>query len=148
MSLSAPEVAAVLREGLGTVFPASASAAQVAIDGDQLRLRSVVPLRELGGDAIPSLVGGLITDKDTVEIAGILEVVRPGVGQFRVRELHVRRIDIPPRLIPPLMRSLRSRQMNADALADDAVGLPLPKTIADVRVARGKLTLYKSVSKP
>jgi hypothetical protein len=148
VTLNASDVALLLASGLDRIFPSSAGSAQVAIDDDLLRLRAVVPLRELGGDAIPSLVGGLLTDRDTVEIGGTLEMLRPGIAQLRVRELRVRSIGIPPRLIPPLMRTLRGRSLRRDSLAADAVGVPLPKSVADVRVSRGRVTLYKSVSKP
>jgi hypothetical protein len=148
VTLTAPEVAAVLSNSLGGILPSAISTAQVAIDDDVLRVRAPAPRKALGTNIIPGLVGGLLGDRDTVEVGGSLEVVRPGVGQFRVREMRVRSIQIPPRLIPPLMRSLRSKTMDSDSLADDAVGVPLPKSIADVRVSRGRLTLYKSVSKP
>lgn len=148
VTVTAADLAAVLSSGLSRALPASASSAGVAIDDDLVRLRAVIPLRELGGDAIPSLIGGVLTDRDTVEMAGTLDLARTGVAEYRVRELRVRSIDVPPRLIPPLMRSFRNRARQTDSLADDAVGIPLPKSVADLRVARGTVTLYKTAPKP
>jgi hypothetical protein len=147
VTVSAADLAAVLSGGLARALPASANSAQVAIDDNLVRLRAVIPLRELGGDGIPALIGGVLTDRDTVEMAGTLELAHAGVAQYRVRELRVRSIDIPPRLIPPLMRSLRNRAMQRDSLPGDAVGIPLPRSVADVRVSRGQVTLYKAVPK-
>ena len=147
VSLNASEVADVLSNSIGTVFPIEENGTQLRIDDDLLRIRTVLPLRALGGKDIPDIVGCVLSDRDTVEIAGSMELLRPGLGQFRARQLNVRGIDIPPRLIPPLVRNLRKGQKTTDSLSSDGIGVPLPRSVADIRVSRGKLTLYKAVPK-
>lgn len=145
ISLGAGDLAGFLAEGLGRVLPQSASGVQVAIVDDVLRVRSEIPLRELGGKALPEFVSDMLTARDTVEMAGVLEMVRPGLAQFRVREVIVRGIALPPRVVPPLLSALRKSAPQRDSIATDAVALTLPKSVADVRVSRGRVTLYKSV---
>lgn len=145
ITLGAGDLAGFLAEGLGRVLPQSASGMQVAIVDDVLRVRSEIPLRELGGKALPEFVSDLLSERDTVEMAGVLEMVRPGLAQFRVREVIVRGIALPPRVVPPLLSALRKSAPQRDSIAADAVALTLPKSVADVRVSRGRVTLYKSV---
>ena len=145
ITLGAGDLAGFLAEGLGRVLPQSASGVQVAIVDDVLRVRSEIPLRELGGKALPEFVTGLLSARDTVEMAGVLEMVHPGLAQFRVREVIVRGIALPPRVVPPLLRALRRSAPQRDSIATDAVALTLPKSVADVRVSRGRVKLYKSV---
>lgn len=148
VTLGSAELASLIASGLSGALPSSARDAQVAVDDDLVRVRAVVPLSALGGGAVAALIGGAVSDRDTVELAGSLEMVRAGVAQFRVRELRVRSIEVPPRLIGPLMRTLRSRTVAADSISENGVAVPLPKSIADIRVARGKVTLYKTAPKP
>lgn len=145
ITLGAGDLAGFLAEGLGRVLPQSASGVQVAIVDDMLRVRSEIPLRELGGKALPEFVSDLLSARDTVEMAGKLEMVHPGLAQFRVREVIVRGIALPSRVVPPLLSALRKSAPQRDSIASDAVALTLPKSVADVRVSRGRVTLYKSV---
>lgn len=145
VTLGAGDLAGFLAEGMGQVLPQSAQGVQVAIVDDLLRVRAEIPLKELGGTALPEFVSDMLTSRDTVEMAGKLEMVRPGLAQFRVREVIVRGITLPPRVVPPLLSSLRKRAQR-DSIASDAVALQLPKSVSDVRVSRGRVTLYKSVA--
>ncbi|MEO7363784.1 MAG: hypothetical protein ABI120_25860 [Gemmatimonadaceae bacterium] len=145
ITLGAGDLAGFLAEGLQQVLPQSASSVQVAIVDDVMRVRSEIPLRELGGKALPEFVSDLLSARDTVEMAGVLEMVRPGLAQFRVREVIVRGIALPPRVVPPLLGALRKSAPRRDSIATDGVAITLPKSVADVRVSRGRVTLYKSV---
>ena len=145
ISLSAPEVAALLAGGMSKALPPSASRSEIAIVDERLLLRSVVDLRDVAGDgALRQLLGVALDGRDTLRLAGTLDLVRPGLAQFRVRELRIRGINVPPRLIPSLIAPMR-RAVAAESLPPDALPIPLPKAVADVRVANGKVTLYKAV---
>jgi hypothetical protein len=163
VTLGPGDVAAFLADGLQRILPRAAQGAQVAIVDDMLRLRAAVPLRELGGEVLPSLLSAVLKDQtnddkngtpvgtvksggetDTVEMAGTLEIIHPGLGQFRVREFRVRNIDVPPRLIPPILRAMRARDAATDSTSSASIAIVLPKSIADIRVSHGKITLYKA----
>ncbi len=145
VSLRAPELASLLAAGLAKALPSSASKPDVAIVDEQVLLRSVVDLRDIAGDgALRGLLGVALEGRDTLRLAGTLDVVRPGLAEYRVRELRIKGIDVPPRLIPSLIGAMR-RAIRADSLPSNALPIPLPKAVADVRVANGKVTLYKAV---
>jgi hypothetical protein len=145
ISLRAPELAGLLTASVPKVFPSTASRPDIAIVDEQLLVRTVVELRDLAGDgALRGLLGVALDGRDTVRLSGTLDLERPGLAAFRVRELRMAGIDVPPRLIPSLLGAMR-RAAAADSLPTDALPIPLPKVVADVRVANGKVTLYKAV---
>lgn len=165
VTLGAGDLAGFLADGLKQLLPQSANGAQVAIVDDMVRVRAAIPLRELGSGALPGLlnailndrnndrksstsVGSRISDRDTVELAGTLEVIHPGLGQFRVRELRIQSVTVPPRLIAPILGALRKNNLASDSTSSDAVSIVMPKSVADVRISRGHITLYKAVPPP
>lgn len=151
VSLGARDVAGLLAPLLRQL-PPSARTAQLALDGDQLLLRSAVALSDFTGQsAVGAVLGKALVGEDTLYLAGPLEPVRPGLAQLRVRELRLKGIDVPTRLIPGLVSALRERAPAAAvdtavgaALAADGMPVPLPATVSDVRVVNGKLTLYRA----
>ncbi|MDQ6610785.1 MAG: hypothetical protein M3Y64_00010 [Gemmatimonadota bacterium] len=162
VTLAPGDVAAFLADALRKILPGSAGAAEVAIVDDQLHLRAGVLLRELGHGVLADLLSAVLRDhrndeknatsvgakdtgqRDTIELAGTLELIRPGLGQFRVREIRVQNVGVPPRLIPSLLAAMRKRDAVSDSVASDAVPVTLPAAIADVRISHGKITLYKA----
>lgn len=144
ITLGAGDIAGFLAEGFGRALPQSAQGVQVAIVDDLIRVRAEIPLRELGGSALPEFVSDLLTDRDTVDMSGTIEMIRPGLAQFRVRALNIHGIDLPPRLIPPLLKAIGRQVPQRDSVKTDAFALPLPRAVSDVRVSRGRVTLYKS----
>jgi hypothetical protein len=147
VSLRAPELAGLLALGVSKVWPATASPPAIALVDEQLLMRTVVERRDLAGDgALRGLLGVALDGRDTVRMAGTLDLVRPGLAAYRVRELRMAGVDVPPRLIPALLRTIRRAAASAaDTLPADALAIPLPKAVADIRVAKGKVTLYKAV---
>lgn len=146
VSLRAPALADLLASAFTSVLPRSAAHTDVAVVNDQLLLRSVVDARDVAGDGALRRVIGLALDaRDTLQLAGTLDVVRPGLAYYRVREVRFKGITVPPRLIPSLIDAMH-RAAPADSLASGALPIPLPKAVADVRVARGMVTFYKAVA--
>ncbi len=113
--------------------------------------------------ALRRIIGATRDRRDTLLLVGTLEPVREGLAQFRVQEVRLRGVDVPARAIPTLVGAIRreatrrdtsrasarggrtSGLVPTDTLAADALPVPLPASIADVRVANGRLTLYKAV---
>ena len=145
VTLTAPQLASLLITGLERELPRSATHAQIAISGDALLVRAVVDLRDFAGSsAIGALIGSALSTRDTVQLGGTLDVVRPGLAQFRIRDVRLKGIDLPTRLIPTVLQSFK-RVTLKDSIADNAIALPLPMAIADVRVMNGRVTLYRAV---
>jgi len=113
------------------------------VSGDKVSMSAVVKLSDLGDSgALGSL--GMLGDHAPVQLTGTIRMVRPGLGEFQVDDAKVRGLSLPHGMISTLMarfdRGARPSGVDADALP-----LPLPAYVGDIRVANGKITLYKNV---
>jgi len=86
--------------------------------------------------------GALLPERDTLRIGGTFDVVRPGLAQFRVLEAQLGAVPLPSSILPRVLR--RGGGTGGQGVAADGVGIPIPRYIGDVRVSRGRITLYKA----
>jgi hypothetical protein len=142
VSLSPGELASYVFLSLGDQLPASAQDARAAVVGDRIYLKTTMALADLGGAAALGPLGGFMADRDTVQLGGDFEVLRPGTAQFRVREIKLRDFTVPAALIPRLVGRLRREA--PEGVAPDALPLRTPEHIGDVRIAKGRITLYRT----
>jgi hypothetical protein len=143
VTLRPGELASYAFLSLASALPPSAQNAESAVIGDRVYVRSLVSLRELGGAGGLGAIGGMLTDRDTLRLGGTFEVLRPGLAQFHVQDVQLGAFPVPTRMIPSLVRRVRRGKETA-GLAADALAVPIPAYISDVRVARGRITLYKN----
>lgn len=144
VTLQAGDLAGFMAAALSRGLPRSSVDPQVALAGDRVYLRAEVDLRDFAGQgAFGSVIGAAMNGRDTLWLAGTLDAIRPGLAQYRVRELRLKGVNVPPRVIPSLVGSLRGRT-RVDSLAPDGLPIPMPSFVSDVRVSDGKVTLYRS----
>jgi hypothetical protein len=141
-NVAAADLASYVFTELTHQLPAGAQDARAAVVGDRLYLKALVSPKDLGGAQALGPLGGLLPDRDTLTFGGNLEMVRPGLAQFRVRELRYGQLPIPRAMVAQLVK--RSARERPAGVGDDALPLPVPPSVADIRVARGRVTLYKS----
>jgi hypothetical protein len=142
-TLTGADVASYVFTELAKSLPPSTDSLRARVRGDSIGLRASVKLSDLGGAADLGPLANVLGDRERVELTGTLRVVSAGVAEFEVRGLHVGRIAVPQSLIPRLVRQLDKAKRPA-GLDDDAVPLSIPAYVGDIRVANGKITLYKS----
>jgi hypothetical protein len=70
--------------------------------------------------------------------------VRPGLAEYRLRQIRLRQLAIPSALIPQIVRQLGTGN-RPEGVAADALPLTVPAYVSDVRIGRGRVTLYKAV---
>ncbi|MBX9927554.1 MAG: hypothetical protein K2X99_01460 [Gemmatimonadaceae bacterium] len=109
--------------------------------GDELYIRAQVAVGELGADALGPL-NRVLSGRQQVTIRGTLEPVSAGMAQYRVSELAVGELKLPTAAIPKVMGRIATAA-RGDSVARNAIGFALPPRVADLRLARGRLTLYK-----
>ena len=142
VALAPGEVAGVVLESAMRQFSSAAEGVSAAVIGDRVYVRAAVRVRDLAGDALGPLAG-MLGQQDTLTLGGRLEIVGPELAQFRVAEVKVRDFALPPAVIPRLMRQLRRNAQQPPGVADDALPIRVPRHVGDVRVARGRVTLYR-----
>lgn len=136
------EIASYAFLSLADALPAALRDAQTSVVGDRVYLRSLVAPGDFAGILGPA-VRSLVHERDTLRLGGTFDVLRPGLAQFRVRDVQIGAVPIPAALVPRVVARFRQGPTPA-GVARDAIPVPLPSYIGDVRVGRGRITLYKA----
>jgi hypothetical protein len=144
VSLSGAEVASLLLAEAERRYPALVEDADATVVGDRIRVRATADLSQLRGlDGLGPL-GAVLDSRQRVELAGSVEVLEAGVAQLVVQDARIGDIQVPRPLIPRLVRQL-DRGARPPSAAANALVFPLPPHVGDLRIARGRVTLYKTV---
>jgi hypothetical protein len=142
-NLSATEAVGYLLQRVAQQLPPSSRDIEAMIRGDTLNVRAVIPIRDLGAGAVLGPLSSLLSERDTVQFGGTVSMVHNGLAQFHITRISIHGIALPAPAIPKLVRQLRHE--SPDGLAPNALALPLPSYISDIRIGNGKVTLYKNV---
>lgn len=138
------DLAAYVYEELVRQLPPSAEDIRAAVIDGRLYIKASVMLSDLGGRSVLGPLAALLSDRDTVQFGGRFEIIRPGLAQFLVEEIRVREFPVPGRLISRLIEQTRRGVVPA-GVADNGLPIEVPPYIGDVRIAEGRVTLYKNV---
>ncbi|HET6680364.1 MAG TPA: hypothetical protein VFG84_04135 [Gemmatimonadaceae bacterium] len=145
VDLEAGDLLSYVAQALARRLPASASDLEAAVRDDQLVVRATIALDDAKIAEALGPLSGMLRSRETVEMAGELRVVEPGLGELRVAEVKVGDLRLPGAAIPALLRQIR-RGEQPTGVADNALTVELPEYIGDVRVRDGRITLYKAAS--
>ena len=145
VSLGGGELASYLFLALARDLPASTDSAEAAVIGEGLFVRGSVRLADLGGAAILGPLASMLRERERLLFGGGFEIVRPGLAQFHLTEVKVGQLSLPKRMIPVLVPRI-GRGRRPEGVAPDALPLMVPPYIGDVRIARGRVTLYRSAT--
>jgi hypothetical protein len=115
---------------------------EAAVRDDALLLRVTLSVADLNLENVP-FVGRLKDRTAVVSVEGPLSVVAEGQGELRVRNISVDAYDVPGPATTRVTRAVAGR-LKLQGRRDDAIGFSLPAQIADLRVNRGTITLYKA----
>jgi hypothetical protein len=138
------DLAAYIFQQLSSALPTDSDSIEAAAIGDRLIVRAVIPTKPFRDQGALGPLGGLLGDRELVQMGGVLRIIRPGMAEFQVKEFKVRDFGIPQALIPRLIRQM-SRGERPPDLSPDGLALRTPEYIADVRVANGAITMYKTL---
>jgi hypothetical protein len=143
-NLTPSEAASYIFTVVAKQLPPSAKNAQAAIVGDRLYVRSDVELKDFGGSKSLGPLGMLLGDRDSVRFGGSINMLKPGLGEFLVQEVKIGRVEVPNALIPRILTQMK-RGKPVEGISQNGLPMVMPSYISDVRIANGKITLYKSV---
>jgi hypothetical protein len=143
VNLTANEIASYVVQAAGGAFPASSDSVEAAVIGDVLYVRAIVPTKDIASSGVLGPLGGLLNEREKVSLGGAFRVVRPGLSEFQLRDVKLREFSVPKGAIPRLVQQI-TRGRKTPGVADDALPVPTPASLADVRIANGRVTLYKS----
>jgi hypothetical protein len=143
-NLTAAEAASYIFTVVAKQLPPSAQNAQAAIIGDRLYVRADVELKDFGGSKSLGPLGMLLGDRDSVRLGGAINMLKPGLAEFLVQEVKIGKLEVPNALIPRILTQMK-RGKTVAGVSQNGLPMVMPSYISDVRIANGKITLYKSV---
>ena len=145
-NLSGGDVASYVYQSLARQLPPSADSIEAAVIGDRLYIRASVRLQDLGGTSSLGPLGAMLGDREQMQFGGTFHVVRPQLAEFQVKDVKIRDLSLPQAMIPRVLRQ-SERGSRPEGLSEDGLPIVVPKYLGDVRIAGGRVTLYKTVSR-
>jgi len=142
-NLTASEAASYIFLMVAKQLPPSLRNAEAAVIGSRLYVRSELELKELGGSGALGALGAFLGDKDSVTLGGTINMRGPGQGEFLIQEVKIGRFELPSALIPRIVTRIRAANRGA-AVSSNGLPMVMPAYISDVRIANGKVTVYKT----
>ncbi|HEV2017011.1 MAG TPA: hypothetical protein VGQ98_01765 [Gemmatimonadaceae bacterium] len=144
-NLSPAEAASYIFLVVAKQLPPSARNAEASIVGDRLYVRSEVDLKDFGGAGQLGALGMLLGSRDSVLLGGTIHMLKPGLAEFQVQEVKLGKLQVPKTLIPRLIAQMTHGKNKVYGVSESSLPMVMPAYISDVRIANGKITLYKSV---
>jgi hypothetical protein len=138
------DLTAFIIQQLSHQLPESARDVEAMVNGEQLLVRCSVNPNDLGDLSQLGPLAKMLGDREEVEFGGTLDIVKLGLGEFRVQSFRIHDFSIPRQMIPRLIKSY-SKGARPPGVADDALPLITPVHIGDVRIKGGQIILYKVV---
>jgi hypothetical protein len=136
------DLAAYVLQELSRTLPPSADSIQAAAIGDRLHVQALIKTSDLGASDALGPIAMLLGEQERVRLGGVLRIIRPGVGEFQVKEFRIRDFGLPQGVIPRLIRELNVGE-RPPGLSPDALPLRTPEYVGDVRISDNKVTIYK-----
>jgi hypothetical protein len=142
-NLKGAELASYIFERAGAALPAASDSAEAAVIGDVLYVRAIVPMKAVAASGALGPLGGLLNDREPLSLGGTFHVIRPGLSEFKVREVKLRDFKVPSGVIPRLVQQL-DRGQRPDGVSADGIAVKTPPELVDVRIADHRVTLYRA----
>ena len=142
-SLRPGDVSSYIFVALSRQLPPSAEQIESAVIGDRLHVRASVRLSDFGGAGALGPLAGFLGEREQMQLGGYFHVIRPGLAEFRVTDMRIGSFSAPANLIPRLIRGF-SKGARPDGVSDDGLPLVVPDYLADVRIAAGRVVLYRN----
>ncbi len=142
VTLTAAEFAAYVLGSALSEIARQDTTTQAVVENGKLYIRTRIRLADIGGKGALGPLARLFNDTEPLLVGGTLAAVRPGLAQFRLKEVAVRGIEVPRSAVGALVRRW-SPGTRPDSLSTDGLPVALPADVVDLRLQNGKVTLYK-----
>lgn len=126
------------------ILGSAAAKPEASVQGEVLLVRASVAVNELGDPKSLGPLGSMLDGRQPVLIGGRLSMLRPGLLGMQVTQMTVNELRLPSALIDRIVRRIAVKQ-RTDNLAPDVIAITVPDAVADVRITKGKVVLYKAV---
>ena len=142
VTVAPSELVAYIVQQLSSALPESADSIQAAAVNDRLCVRAVIKTSDFGDKKTLGPLAMMLSEREPVQMCGIINILSPGKGELQVKEFRVRELGIPGPAIPRLIRQM-SPSNRPEGLSPDGLPLETPPYIADVAVRNGQVVISK-----
>jgi hypothetical protein len=111
---------------------------------ERLYVRATANVADLADATALGPLGTVLNGRQEVTVRGRLEVIGTGRAEFLVDEIAFRELQLPSALIDKIVSRLQVKGRTAGT-PKNAIRFTIPRELADVRIAKGHVVLYKSV---
>ena len=111
---------------------------------ERLYVRAMVDVADLADATALGPLSTMLTGRQEVTVRGRLEVIGTGRAEFIVDEIAFKELQLPSPLIDKIVSRLQVKGRSA-GMPKNAIPVSIPRELADVRIAKGHVVLYKSV---
>ncbi len=139
-NIGAGDLLSYLVKEVGRQMPKSADSLSASVVGDRLYVRFNLNTADIGKEVLGPF-GKFLSERERVVMGGTLNVIRPGLTELQVKDVAIGALRLPQATIPMLLNQLATERPSG--IAKDGVAFMTPPYIGDVRVANGKITVYK-----
>ncbi len=143
VNLTPGEASSFILSSVTRQLPLSTEQLTTSVKGDRLYVRGSMDLAAIGGKSMLGPLGAMLGSRDTVQLGGTIKVLSPGSGEFKVQEARVGSFPIPSALIPRLVGQMRKGTL-PEGISPEGIPMKMPAYVGDVRIADGRLTVYKT----
>lgn len=140
-NLSPGELLSYLEKEIGRALPKSVDSLQASVVGDRLYVRFRIDSDAVSKDKTGPIA--FLRGHQRIAVGGTLHVIRPGRAELQVKDVSIGSWRIPRGLIPNVLKQFAGDRP-ADA-SSDGIAVATPDYIGDVRIANGRITVYKTV---
>jgi hypothetical protein len=118
--------------------------AEARVRDDRLYVRGMVNVADLVDAKSLGPLSSVIGGRQEITVRGRIEVLSPGHALFHVDQIALKEMQLPSALIEKIVGRIRTNDRDATTPAD-AIPVRVPRELADVRITKGHVVLYKSV---
>ncbi len=144
VTLEPGQLASFLVEAFARQLPESARGAMVTVVDDMVYVKADIPLEDFGGESVLGPLAGALDRRDTIVIGGTFDLIDERRAQFRIREVIMGQFSVPRPLVPKLVSLTRRGAITDSLISPDGYPVTLPPSVADVRISRGRITVYRT----
>jgi hypothetical protein len=111
---------------------------------EHVYVRAMVDVADLADATALGPLATMISGKQEVTVRGKLEVIATGRALFVVDRIAFKELELPSALVDKIVGRLAVKGRTAGT-PKNAIPFAIPRELADVRVSKGHVVLYKSV---
>jgi len=118
--------------------------AEALAHDERIYVKAMVNVADIADATALGPLGTMLSGKQEVTVRGKLEVISQGRAEFVVDQIGFKELQLPSALIEKIVSRIRMKERTAGT-PRNAIPVSIPRELADMRVSKGHVILYKSV---